>query len=75
VATRPDTTQYSRIFWVSFTDAKKSDSVDRLDVRSSRPDALLFWEELCNSEKAIVEDRPDAAKWPFGRRLEDSNFE
>jgi len=53
VATRPDATQCSRIFRVSFKDAERSDSVDRLD-------AAMFWEELRYSGKAVIEDRPDA---------------
>jgi hypothetical protein len=61
-ATHPDNTQYSRIFGVSFTNAKMSDSVDRLDAQSSCPDAVLFWEEYHFSGKAVVEDRSDAAK-------------
>jgi hypothetical protein len=69
MATHPDATQCSRIFWVSFTDEERSDSVDRLDARLSRPDAqsshsdtVLFWEELRYSGKAVVEDRLDGAK-------------
>jgi hypothetical protein len=62
VATRPDAIQCSKIFWVSFTDMEKSDSVDHPDARSSRTDAILFWEEYRYSGKAITEDRPEAAK-------------
>jgi len=62
VATRSDATQCSRIFWVSFTDMERSDSIDRPNARSSRPDAVLFWEEYRYSGKAVVEDLPDIAK-------------
>jgi len=62
VATRQDATQCSRIFRVSFTDAERSDSVDRLDARSNRPDAVLFWEELRYYGKEVTKDRLDAAK-------------
>jgi hypothetical protein len=67
VATRPDITQCFRIFWVSFTDAERSDSVDRPDAWSSRLDMVLSWEELRYSEKAVAEDRPNEAKWPSRR--------
>jgi hypothetical protein len=56
VATRPDATQCSRIFRVFFTDAKMSDSIDCPDTRSSRSDAVLFWEELCHSGKGVAKD-------------------
>jgi hypothetical protein len=62
VATRLNATQCSRIFWVSFTDAERSDSIDRPDARSSRLDAVLFWEEYRYSGKAVAEDRLDTAK-------------
>jgi hypothetical protein len=62
VATCSNATQCSRIFRVSFTDAERNDSVDRPDARSSRPDVVLYWEELHYSGKAVAEDRPDAAK-------------
>jgi hypothetical protein len=46
-----------------------SDSIDCLDTRSSRPDAVLFWEELRYSGKAVAEDcldqlsdRPDVTR-------------
>jgi hypothetical protein len=68
VATRPDATQRSRIFWVSFTDAERSDNEDC-------PDIVLFWEELCNSGKVIVEDYPDEGKLPSGCYSPESNFE
>jgi hypothetical protein len=32
------------------------------DARSSRPDAVLFWEEYHYSGKAVAEDRLDATK-------------
>jgi len=63
VATSPDATLCSRIFRVSFTDPKRSDSEDHPDARSSCPDVVLFWEELCYSGKAVVEDRPDEANF------------
>jgi hypothetical protein len=62
MATRPEATQCSRIFGVSFRDAKRSDNVVLPDARSSRSDAFLFWKELRYSGKAIAEDRSDAAK-------------
>jgi hypothetical protein len=62
VATRLDAIQCFIIFRVSFTDAERSDSIDRSDARSSRRDAVLFWEELRYSGKVVAEDRPDAAK-------------
>jgi hypothetical protein len=68
VATCPNTTQHSKIFWVSFIDAKRSDSEDRLDV-------VLFWEELRYSGKAVVEDRRDKGKLPSGCYSPESNFE
>jgi hypothetical protein len=55
VATRSDATQCSRIFWVSFTDVERSDSIDR-------PDEVLFWEELRYFGKVVAEDRPDTTK-------------
>jgi hypothetical protein len=62
VATRLNATQCSRIFRVSFKDAKRSNIVDRLEARSSCSDAVLVWEELRYSGKAVAEDRPGAAK-------------
>jgi hypothetical protein len=62
VATRLDATQCSRIFRVSFTDAKMSDSIDRSDARSSRPNMVLFWEEYYHSRKAVANDHPDATR-------------
>jgi len=62
VATRLDATQCSRIFWASFTNAKMSDSEDHLDAQSSRPDAVLFWEDLRYSGKLVAEDRLNAAQ-------------
>jgi len=62
VRTLPSVPEYSEIFWVSFTDAESSDSIDSPDARSSRSDAVLFWEEYRYSGKAVAEDRLDAAK-------------
>jgi hypothetical protein len=62
VATRPDATHCSRIFRVSFTDAERSDSIDRLDNQLSRSDTVLFWEDLRYSGKAVAEDRPDTTQ-------------
>jgi hypothetical protein len=42
-------------------DVERSDSEDRLDAQSSRSDAVLFWEDLRYSGKAVAEDRLDAA--------------
>jgi hypothetical protein len=67
VPTHADATQCSRIFWVSFTDSKRSDNIDRPDAWSRRSDAVLFWEELRYFRKAVAEDLPDAAKWPSRR--------
>jgi hypothetical protein len=64
---RPDATYRSRIFRVSFTDAKISDSEDCPDARPSRPDVVLLWEELCYSGKVVAKDRPNKGKLPFGR--------
>jgi hypothetical protein len=74
VATRPNATQCSRIFWVSFTDTERSDNIDCPDAQSSHPEAILFWEELCYFGKAIAKDCPDTAKWPSGRYLPESEF-
>jgi hypothetical protein len=62
VATLPNVTQCSKIFRVSFTDAERSDSINRPDAWSSHPDAVIFLEELHYSRMAVAEDRPDAAK-------------
>jgi hypothetical protein len=62
VVTCPDATKCSKIFWVSFTDAEMSNSIDHLDARSIRPDAVLFWEELRYSRKAVEVDHPDEGK-------------
>jgi len=64
VATRLDATQCSRIFWVSFTDA-----------RPSRPDLVLFWEGLRYSGMAVVEDRPDKVKLLSRRYSLEFDFE
>jgi hypothetical protein len=60
MATRPNATQRSRIFWVSFTKAEMSDIEDRSDTQPSRPNVVLLWEELHYSRNAVAEDRPDA---------------
>jgi hypothetical protein len=75
VATRPDATQCSRIFQVSFTDAERSDSIDRPNARSSRPNVVLFCEELGYSRMLVTEDRPDAAKWSSELYSPESEFE
>jgi hypothetical protein len=62
MATRQDATQWSRIFWVSFMDAERSDSIDSPDARSSSSNAVLFWKELRYFGKAVAEDRLDVAK-------------
>jgi len=62
MATHPDATQCSRIFWVSFTDAEKSDNIDRPDARSCLPDTVLFWEEYRYSRKVVTEDRSEVGK-------------
>jgi hypothetical protein len=67
VATCLDTTQRSRIFWVSFTDAKRNDGEDRPDAQPSGPDVVLLWEESRYSRKAVIEDRPDEGKLPSRR--------
>jgi len=66
MATRLDATQRSKILRVSFTDVERSDSEDHLDAQPSRPDVVLFWENLRYSGKAIIEDRPDEGKLPSG---------
>jgi hypothetical protein len=67
VATRPNATRRSRIFWVSFTDAERSDSEDR-------PDVVLLWGELRYSGKAVTEDRPDEANFHPDTNLLESEF-
>jgi hypothetical protein len=62
VATSLDATQCSRIFEVSFTDAERSDNIDRPDSQSICLDAVLFWEKLRYSGKAVTKDRPDVTR-------------
>jgi hypothetical protein len=59
VATRPDATQQSRTFQVSFTSAERRDCEGRPDTQPRRLDVVLLWEKLCYFGKAIVEDRLD----------------
>jgi hypothetical protein len=75
VATRPDATQCSRIFLVSFTDVEMSDNEDRLDARPSRLDVDLLWEESRYSGKAITEDRLNEANFCPAANLSESEFE
>jgi hypothetical protein len=75
VATRTDATQCSRIFWVPFRNAERSDSEDRLDTRPSRPDVVLFWEELRYSGKVNAKDRLDEGKLLSGRYSPEFDFE
>lgn len=63
------------MFWVSFSDVERSDSEDRSDARPSRPDMVLFWEELRYSWKVVVEDCPDEGKLLSGRYSQESDFE
>jgi hypothetical protein len=53
VATHSESTQRFKIFRVSFTNAERTDSEDLLDARPSRPDMVLFWEDV----RAILETR------------------
>jgi hypothetical protein len=68
VATRPDATLSSRIFWVSFTDAERSDSEDHSDVD-------LLWEESSYSGKVVAEDRPNEANFRLEANLSESEIE
>jgi hypothetical protein len=52
-----------------------SDNEHRSDAWSSRPDVVLFWEELRYSKMAVAEDRPNEGKLPFGRYSQESDFE
>jgi hypothetical protein len=75
VATRPDATQRSRIFQVSFTDTERSDSEDRPDTRPSRPDTVLLWKESRYSGKAVGEDLPDEANFRSDSNSPEFDFE
>jgi hypothetical protein len=75
VATRPNATQHSRIFRVSFTDAEMSDSEDRPDAQPSHSNVVLLWEESCYSGKAVAEDRPYKANFRLDANSPESDFE
>jgi hypothetical protein len=69
VETRPDATQRSRIFWVYFMNAERSDNEDCTDARPSHPYLVLLWEESCCSGKAVAEDRPEDANFNLDAKL------
>jgi hypothetical protein len=75
VPTRQDATQRSRIFWVSFTDAKRSDGEDRLEARPSHQDVVLLWEESHYSGKAVAKDRSDETNFCLDADLPKSEIQ
>jgi hypothetical protein len=75
VATLPDATQHFRIFQVSFTDTKRSDSEDRQDARLSPLDVDLLWKESTYFGKAVTEDYPNEANFRPYANLSESEFE
>jgi hypothetical protein len=75
VATHLDATHHSRIFWVSFTDAERSDGEDRPDAQPNHLAMVLFWEELLYSRKAVAEDRSDEGKFLSECYWPESDFE
>jgi hypothetical protein len=74
-ATSPDATQHSKIFQVSFTDAKRSDSENSPNARPSCLDVYLLWKELRYSGKAVAEDHPDDANFRPDANSPESDFE
>lgn len=74
MATRPNATQRSKIFQVSFTDAERSDSEDHPDARLSRLDVVLLLEESLYFGKAIVEDRLNEANFCLDANSPKSEF-
>jgi hypothetical protein len=75
VVTRPDTTQRSRIFWVSFTDVERSYSEERQDAWPIQPDVVLLWEESRYSGKAVAEGHSEEANFRPDSNSPESDFE